>query len=258
MDIRVKITRDGSNAIKTMDIEEYLRGVVPSEMSSSWPLEALKAQAVAARTYAMGHITSSRTYDVDDTVKYQAYHANRTRKRSDEAIAATAGETLLYKGSLAQTVYCASNGGKTVSAKQKWKNDIPYLIAKTDPYDKASGEKKNGHGVGMSQHGARQAALQGKTYVDILEFYYPGCELSKEANATVKVMPKKVKTNGGNLNVRVGAGTEYSVTDTLANGETVLAKEVSGDWTHIAFFTESGASDGWVSNGYLEDYADGD
>ena len=94
MDIRVKITRDKSNVVKTMDIEEYLRGVVPSEMSSTWPMEALKAQAVAARTYAMGHLNPARAYDVDDTVTYQAFHLGRTRKRSDEAIKATKGEVL--------------------------------------------------------------------------------------------------------------------------------------------------------------------
>ena len=75
MNIRVKITRDSSNTIKTMDLEEYLRCVVPSEMPASWPAEALKAQAVAARTYAMKKIQDrkSKEFDVDDTNAFQAY-----------------------------------------------------------------------------------------------------------------------------------------------------------------------------------------
>lgn len=259
MNIRVKITRDKSNAVKTMDIEEYLRGVVPSEMSSTWPMEALKAQAIAARTYAMSHITPSRVFDVDDTVSYQAFHLGRTRKRSDEAIKATKGEVLVYQNELAQTVYSASNGGKTVSAKQRWKNEVPYLIAKVDPYDKASGEKKNGHGVGMSQHGARQAALQGKSYIDILEFYYPGCHIEiREDAPKIKAVPKIVQTESDPLNVRSGPGKEYSVVNKLEQGTVVLTKEVTKDWVHVCGFTDDKVIDGWVDSEFLKEYADGD
>ena len=258
MDIRVKITRDKSNVVKTMDIEEYLRGVVPSEMSSTWPMEALKAQAVAARTYAVGHLNPARAYDVDDTVTYQAFHLGRTRKRSDEAIKATKGEVLVYQKNLAQAVYSASNGGKTVSAKQRWKNDIPYLIAQNDPYDKASGEKKNGHGVGMSQHGARQAALQGKNYKDILAFYYPGCHLSiREESDKIKTIPKIVNTDVSPLYIRSGPGREHSVLAKIDRGEVVLGREQSGNWTHIGAFVNDKLVEGWSASEFLEDYTNG-
>ena len=76
MNIRVKITRLLSldkGKIPTLDMEEYLRGVVCREMSDKWPLEALKAQAVAARTFAMSRLNPGAAFDVDDTTKYQAY-----------------------------------------------------------------------------------------------------------------------------------------------------------------------------------------
>ena len=78
MKIRVKITRDGSNAVRVLDMEDYLKGVVPSEIkASSCPMEAQKAQAIAARTYAMRKIEErkKKAYDVDDTAGDQAYNA---------------------------------------------------------------------------------------------------------------------------------------------------------------------------------------
>ena len=85
MDIRVKITRDNSNRIVVLNLEEYLRGVVPAEMPASSPQEALRAQAVAARTYAVKKIEEgkNRAYDVDDTAGYQAYVPSRIHPSSD-------------------------------------------------------------------------------------------------------------------------------------------------------------------------------
>lgn len=183
MNIRVKITRDKSNRIVTMDLEEYLRGVVPSEMPSSSHLEALKAQAVAARTYAAHKIAtrSKQAFDVDDTTAYQAYRPGNTNARTDQAITATAGEVLHYGGKIIDTaVYGASNGGYTVSAQQRWKNPRAYLPAQTDPWDAAAGYARNGHGVGLSQRGAMYAAQKGSSYRQILSFYYPGTVIVKE------------------------------------------------------------------------------
>ena len=183
MIIRVQITRDGSNRIITLPIEEYLSGVVPAEMPSRYPAEALKAQAVAARTYALGNINlrANEPYHVDDTTRYQAYKPNWINNLTDAAAKATKGEVLHYKEELIDTcVYCNSNGGRTVSSKKKWGGHRDYLIEKDDPYTKRSGVKKDSHGVGMSQVGARQMALVGKTYKEILSFYYPGTELKME------------------------------------------------------------------------------
>ncbi len=177
MNIRVKITRDGSNTIKTIDLEEYLRCVVPSEIPASWPAEALKAQAVAARTYAMRRIQTRQTkeYDVDDTVAFQAYRIGNEHASTDKAIKDTVNQCLTYNGKIIDAVYSSSNGGRTYSAEERWGGAIAYLISQPDPFNK---EAKNGHGVGMSQYGAKHRAEAGHTYVQILQFYYPRTEIA--------------------------------------------------------------------------------
>lgn len=182
MKIRVKITRDGSNAVRVLDMEDYLKGVVPSEIkASSCPMEAQKAQAVAARTYALRKMQErkKKAYDVDDTVGDQAYNARPRHKNSDTAVDATRGEVIHHNGKLIDAVYTHSNGGRTVSALKRWGTAVPYLVDKPDPFDKSA--RVSGHGVGLSQTGAAEMARQGSTYWSILAFYYPGTNI-----ATVK------------------------------------------------------------------------
>jgi hypothetical protein len=92
------------------------------------------------------------------------------------AAVVTAGQVLFYKDKLVATaVYSDANGGYTVSSKERWGGDRPYLVSKPDPWDFAiSKGVKNGHGVGMSQTGAKYAANTGSSYRQILAFYYPG------------------------------------------------------------------------------------
>ena len=178
MDIRVKITRDGSGDIRTMDVEDYLKGVVPSEIkASSCPMEAQKAQAIAARTYAMHKIEESKrkAYDVDDTAACQAYGARPRHKNSDLAVDATCGTVIVYDGKLINAVYTHSNGGRRVSALSRWGTAVPYLTDKPDPFDKSA--RVSGHGVGMPQVGAEEMARQDATYWSILAYYYPGTSL---------------------------------------------------------------------------------
>lgn len=179
MIIRVKITRDGSNAVRVLDLEDYLKGVVPSEIkAASCPMEAQKAQAVAARTYAMRKIQerSKKPYDVDDTAADQAYNARPRHKNSDTAVDATRGEVLQHNGKLIDAVYTQSNGGRTVSALKRWGTAVPYLVDKPDPFDKSG--RVSGHGVGLSQTGAEEMARQDATYWSILAFYYPGARIT--------------------------------------------------------------------------------
>lgn len=121
-------------SVNYVAMETYLRSVVPAEMPSSWSTEALKAQAVAARTYAAkeraakpaGHI-----YDICDTSACQVYKSNGSRYAStDAAIKATANKVVLYRGSLALTQFSSSNGGWSAAF-----TGLPYLSAKKDPYD---------------------------------------------------------------------------------------------------------------------------
>lgn len=120
-------------AVNVLPMEAYLRGVVPAEaIASTFPQQALRAQAVAARTYAANKRAArpDKLYDVDDTTAYQVYLGyDREYPTSDEAVRATAGEILTYGGGPAFTEFTASNGGWTVAG------DEPYLVAQADPYD---------------------------------------------------------------------------------------------------------------------------
>lgn len=247
--------------INVLDIETYLRGVVPAEMQASWPLEALKAQAVAARTYTLGRLDPSNTHDLCATVDCQVYRgAEVEHPATDAAVLATAGEVLLYDGDYARTYYHSDSGGAVASSLEVWGSALPYLQAKTDvasngphaqwtarldpqrmrTYLVAAGFSVGtptrvqvlevsssgralratisgtqgsvtlagtalrlqlrawglrstrivmtgdlsvrgqgwGHGVGMSQYGARERALSGNDYRQILAFYYPGTTLT--------------------------------------------------------------------------------
>lgn len=119
--------------INSINIENYLRGVVPAEMPALWPKEAVKAQAVAARTYAMKNIGKT----INDTISYQVYGGiNSHHPNSDAAVKETEGLVLKYNGMLIDAVFSASNGGKTESNANAWNSaPVPYLTIKDDPFD---------------------------------------------------------------------------------------------------------------------------
>ena len=187
MDISVRITRD-ENAeyfgvevgdVVQVPFEQYVAGVVASEVGNS-ALEVCKAQAVAARTFAVSKGVLSGKTITDTSSKDQAYRAARLGSglypNAEQGAKATAGQILTYNGQPINAVYSASNGGRTVSSQERWGGVRPYLIAQDDPWDNA--EKRTGHGVGMSQRGAKAMAAAGKDYREILAFYYPGTALT--------------------------------------------------------------------------------
>ena len=154
-----------------------------SEIGNS-SIEACKAQAVAARTFALRRVRN-RGYVYDTTID-QAFIASRNDiARYPNAVKAaeqTAGQILTYRGTiLLDCPYGAGNGGKTKAYK-----NYPYLIERQDPYDTAErqemqsrGERtRMGNGYGMSQYGARNMAKNGMSYKDILSFYYPNTDIS--------------------------------------------------------------------------------
>lgn len=158
------------NGYGTMDIEEYLRGVVPSEIGRDAPLEAMKAQAVASRTYALRYVIKGKT--IPTTTAAQVYNPAKIVARSDEAVKATAGIVMVNNGEPIGAWFSSSNGGRIKAAHEKWGGSpLPYSVAKDDPYDTHGG---GGHGVGMSQYGAMARAEAGHTYRQILAFYYNG------------------------------------------------------------------------------------
>jgi stage II sporulation protein D len=258
----LRLTASGNNfrIINVVDLESYLRGVVAAEMPGSWPLEALKAQAVAARTYVLYSMQPTEDYDICATTDCQKYSGTaKEHPASDRAVAETAGQVLTYGGAFAKTYFHSDSGGVVASSKEVWGNDLAYLVAHNDvayetphrnwektldpstianvlsAYGKnvgtpsamqimsttASGRVWEmtvtgsagsvslsgtsltkmlrdmglkstrfsmtgslsmvgsgfGHGVGMSQYGAKSLAGQGYAYSQILGFYYPGTAL---------------------------------------------------------------------------------
>lgn len=124
-------------------LEDYVKGVVAYEMSTDWPMAALEAQAVCARTYACRESRHFKTYgfDVCSTTDCQAYYGRGNGSRgpdaqSDLAVENTAGKMLYHEGvPLQNAVYCASNGGATEDIVNVWGSENGYLVGKIDPYE---------------------------------------------------------------------------------------------------------------------------
>lgn len=124
--------------INEVPLEQYLYAAVPAEMPASWPAEALKAQAVAARTYALYKGTSFEIADVVDSVLSQVYRGMADElPTTNQAVDATAGEVANYNGRLIETLFSSSSGGATANAEEIWGNPVPYLVSVASP-DEAS------------------------------------------------------------------------------------------------------------------------
>jgi len=242
--------------IETMTMDKYLWGVVAAEMPATFESEALKAQAVAARTYAlwrMGHTVANHpeAQVCGDSTCCQAYispekaaenwgeNAAAYSQKITDAVSVTDGTVILYDGSPIDAVFHSSSAGQTVDAVEVWGNAVPYLVGVDSPegdevpnyhttvriskkealkllqeaypdkkfgsdaeswFDDLDSEKVRtifslrsahysvetdgdelvfsvtgyGHGVGMSQYGANALAKSGKTYKEIIEWYYTG------------------------------------------------------------------------------------
>ena len=156
--------------INNVPLEDYIRGVVPSEMPSSWSTEAHKAQAIAARSYALANLGKRARYgyDLKDTPEDQAYRgASAETSATNYAVDQTKGIVLTYNMKVISAYYSASAGGMTNT--NSWGNNLPYLRS-VPSFDENI--KKNGHGVGMSQHGANNLAKQGYNAYQILQYFY--------------------------------------------------------------------------------------
>jgi len=267
---KIEVIREqkGLLVVNELPLEFYVAGLINQEISSKWPIEVVKAQAVIARTYAMYRKQKRVTgdYHVEATVADQVYAGSMTEdERSLYAVKETIGEVLTYNGELALTVYHSNSGGMTEDAKNIWGKDYPYLRQVKSLFDKdsshfswilnmspqsveaalkdagysisdiqniipvyttnsgrvikvmmhyaggkleMSGEdlrkavgydklkstmftveivnssfvfngKGYGHGVGLSQWGAKGMAEKGYTYTEILEHFYPGTRIER-------------------------------------------------------------------------------
>lgn len=142
-DFRYERIKGGNlTVVSLVDMDDYINCVISQEMSESWPVEALKAQAVCARTYAEVHggRHSDSHFDLCSSTHCQAYIGmKRTGPNTETAAAETAGTRAWYDGKLAETYYFSSSGGATEDPRNVWgsKTEIPYLKGVVDPYETA-------------------------------------------------------------------------------------------------------------------------
>lgn len=160
-------TADGMVLINELPLEEYLYAVVPSEMPASYPLEALKAQAVCARTYAYQNIMKAGLPEVgahvDDTTSYQVYHNSSEKAASTTAVKETSGILLTWQGEPAQNYYYSTSCGVGTNAgiwKSREAGDIPYLQAVRLKQPENTDKERNG--IQQEQAADREAPEQGK------------------------------------------------------------------------------------------------
>lgn len=138
-DLRIANVSGRVQLVNVVGLEDYLLGVVPGEMPKDWPLAALEAQAVAARTYAVGHVLRGRPFDLYSDWRSQVYYGVAAEAPGPtRAVTETRGEILTYDGAAAQTFYFSSSGGRTVSALDAFGMDLPYLVSVDDPWDEVS------------------------------------------------------------------------------------------------------------------------
>ncbi|WP_078554303.1 stage II sporulation protein D [Bacillus alkalicellulosilyticus] len=151
----VAVYRNETNDIEEVPLEEYIIGVVASEMPATFELEALKAQALAARTYFLhsfssNDVHSTKEYDITDSVNHQVYKNNAELKEKwgddyilymekiKEAVAQTRGEIITYNGKPILSLYFSSSNGYTENSEDYYENESPYLRSVASPWDKDS------------------------------------------------------------------------------------------------------------------------
>jgi len=169
--LEVRAATSGLVAINVVEIEDYVRGVVAKESPASWPIEALKAQAVAARSYAISTAAHGSVFDVFDDTRSQAYGGvGAETAKTDQAVAATHLQVVLYNGKVAQTFFFSTSGGHTenneLSSLGFGQPPIPYLRGVDDPYEADSGSPyehwKRKFSIARMSSAMRALGLKGK------------------------------------------------------------------------------------------------
>lgn len=284
--VEVAVFRTAQSEVERVPLNEYLVGVVAAEMPAEFELEALKAQALTARTYYVKQMMGTGTTglpdgaQVTDTTAHQVYknkaelkqqwgaEFNEKYAKVQEAVRATDGQILTYGGEPIEATFFSTSNGFTENSEEYWANNIPYLRSVESPWDKVSPKyseqkiipisefenrlgvkltdrsevgkiiqktegnrvgkveiagkvlsgrdvrdmlglnssdfkwyakgdnivietKGYGHGVGMSQYGANGMAAEGKSYKEIVQYYYKGIEITSGENTLTQVMAKK-------------------------------------------------------------------
>ena len=140
---KLVVSADGKevDVVNVVGLEDYVKGVVPAEMPSTWSPEALKAQAVASRSYALANLAKGKPFDLYGDTRSQVYGGVGAEVPStDAAVDATAGQVVLYHGKVADALFFSTSGGRTASSLESTGILVPYLMPVADPYDTISPE----------------------------------------------------------------------------------------------------------------------
>lgn len=124
------------NVVNALALEQYVKGVMPNEVPPSWPMEELKAQALAVRSIALTGDVGGNGFELYSDTRSQVYEGLESEyERTNQAVDATRGQVVMYGGEVAQTLYSACSGGHTESAVNVFGSPVPYLVGVPDPYD---------------------------------------------------------------------------------------------------------------------------
>lgn len=209
--LRAAAPTAGSRVRETVNLvsmENYLRGVVPLEMPASWHPEAVRAQAVAARTYATYERSHplAKHYQICDTTQCQVYGgASAEHPLSDAAIKATAGDILTHDGQPAFTQFGSSNGGWTAAGT------MPYQVAKEDPYDGWSGNPVHQWQVKVTPKQFEQAwpALGTLKRINVTSRTGDGAYGGRVRTVNLVGSDQTVKVTGDDVRIRLGLRSNW-------------------------------------------------
>jgi len=171
--------------VDELPMESYIAGIINNEISSKWPVESIKAQAVIARTYAIFQREKKKDalFDIEGSVLGQVYSgAGAEDGAATDAVRQTRGEILEYNGEPALTVYHSNAGGMTEAASDVWQRDFPYLRRVKSPYDK-----------GAPRY-AWELAIEGKELVEKL--HSAGFDLSLFDGGPYSISPLVITRSG--------------------------------------------------------------
>ncbi|HEU5245088.1 MAG TPA: SpoIID/LytB domain-containing protein [Gaiellaceae bacterium] len=198
--IVIDVPNDKLRAINVLSLEQYLYGVVPAEMPSTWQPAALDAQAVASRSYALANRKAASPFDVYADGRSQAYLGIAAETAAGkQAVDETAGEVLLYDGDVADTLFSSSTGGWTQSAADAFgAPGRPYLVSVRDPYDKIS-----------PYHNWGPVPVTGKTLGSVVGAVGRVLDATVKRNQSRRVKTLKVTSlsRGAQLTAGVGGGS---------------------------------------------------
>lgn len=188
--VEIYITKQDKSV--TIPFEEYIQGVVASEMPDSFEEEALKAQAVASRTYALGRINAGT--DLCDTVHCQVYRSDNISKKVKDAVNDTKGQVLLYDGNLAaHALFFSSSAGKTENSQDVFSGTFPYLVSVSSSYEPGATHKKETQTMTISQ------------FAEIIRTAFPKLNFGEINSSNIEI---KSRSEGGRVSeIQIGSQT---------------------------------------------------